>query len=128
MGWTGTRWTENGSVKEFLEKDCFGDRYETVFHSNKSNVHFFGLKDKENGDVFLVVVAVRFSKSKYYNAEIWYKDMEECEGPYYYANNETLEWLEKNIPVPPNDFAKEWRIESKAQLQKSAQNLRRKRK
>ena len=50
MGWTGTRWTENGSVKEFIEKDCFGDRYETVFHSNKRNVHFFGLKDKEKGN------------------------------------------------------------------------------
>ena len=120
MGWTGTRWTEYGSVKEFIEKDCFGDRYETVFHSNKRNVHFFGLKDKEKGDVFLVVVVVRFSN--YSGTGIWYKVMEECVGPYYYANNETLVWLEKNIPIPPNDFAKEWRTESKIQLQISTQN------
>ena len=52
--------------------------------------------------------------------------MEESTGPFYYANLETLNWLEKNIPIPPNDFAKEWRKDSYEAILKESYNKKNK--
>ena len=126
MGWIGTKWTKEESVKDFLAEKCFGSNFEILFYSSKGNVHFFGLKDKEKDELFLSVVIVRFSKSKYYGTEIYFKEMEESTGPFYYANLETLNWLEKNIPIPPNDFAKEWRKNSYEAILKESYNKKNK--
>lgn len=95
-------------------------------NESKGNVHFFGLKDKEKDELFLSVVIVRFSKSKYYGTEIYFKEMEESTGPFYYANLETLNWLEENIPIPPNDFAEEWRKNSYEAILKESYNKKNK--
>ena len=52
MGWIGTKWTKEESVKDFLAEKCFGSNFEILFYSSKGddnlfNVHFLGLKDKE---------------------------------------------------------------------------------
>ena len=80
MGWIGTKWTKEESVKDYLARECFGSNFEILFHSSKGTIHFFGLKDKINNDLFLSVVVVRFSKSKYYGTEIYFKEMEESTG------------------------------------------------
>jgi len=127
MGWLGMQWNGNQSIEDFLKQEVCGDgeHIKPVFYSKKSNsTHFLGIEDNA-GKKFMIVILVQFQKNSYGDRDILYKDIDESMGPAELANQKTLNWLEKNIPVPPNDYAKDWRERSyRSILQKKAMSGR----
>jgi len=125
MGWDGIPWKEGTKVEDFLkERFTWDSQYsnnKVVFYSRKgSRFAFVGAektyKDTGKKELYLFVVKIEFS-TYHGKREIYIKTIEEVEGPSEEANKKTLDWLEKNIPTPPNEYAKKWRERSKNSLQ-----------
>ena len=129
MGWTGIPWSAGAGLQRFLKtKFTWSSERgsnEPVFYSKSGfGTHFLGIKHTApNGAVtyWLAVVLTEFSlrgPPEHRSVELYYKELEESEGPCELANKRTLEWLKKFVPEPPNEFAQDWRTRSAAQVER----------
>lgn len=115
MGTTGTHRPEGQPISEWL-KDSFDEQYYEVLDVAivKRNTAYILMKKKARVKfgffvperLFAMVVLLTYAPKSYYN--IYYKDMDESMGPYYYECPERILKALDNSP-PINRDAWEWR-------------------
>lgn len=117
MGWTTMSyhgWPYTAAEKKELLRSEFAP-YTVINDSLRGSTYYASL-EKNDGSRFILVCKVSFGKYEW-----GYKDMEESMGPYEYDC--PLKIL-KDVPEPPNEYAKEWRQKVEAYWQEKRKRKR----
>lgn len=127
MGWTSYRPTKyktvNGrfTIDKYAEArevvNSFGDRFELIKDAMRGNVYYAAIKNKETNLTFAIVMLTRLDDGWFA-----YKEMDECEHPYYYDCPKSI----LNLLSPTNhEGAKAWRQAciDKASAKKNKQTM-----
>lgn len=101
MGWTSIK--HSGDIIKDLKKCIIGSdkNFEILEHSIKSNVIYLAVKNKIKNVILAEIVLYNIK-----NGEIFFKDMSEFEGPYYYGCPKKIIKL---LSPTDNEYALEWR-------------------
>jgi len=137
MGWTGYYREPGESDRAHIGREVLGDRYRITECATVRNT-FYALCEPtgDTGEAFaLVVLQQRDNRNNRNNKRTrcfpgqdmnyWRKELEESMGPVEAAcPARVLDAIEERIPVPPNDYAAEWRQRCRANLAKVAEAAR----
>lgn len=109
MGWTFIpSITDKADMVSYRIRRQENDKFiwNTIAHSLRGNVLWMVVQrySKETGEVIHYILCNLLQKER--NSGWGYKEMSESEGPMYYSC--PIKFF-KMVPVPPNDWAKEWR-------------------
>lgn len=114
MGWTGTHRPRGQSLKDFFQEQ-WGSGTNTIldFATVKRSTCYAAVQNNQTGEVFGVVILVKYSRDYHYN--ITYKDMDETMGP---NESECPARILALLSPTTHKYALAWRERCRANLAK----------